>query len=338
MNRTVVACSLFAATLAFATSATAQSAAARRFLPQGYKTVLNVDFAKVRTCGVWDDLEASLLKSVFRRLKAVLGSPVEHIDQITMVFEVPEEAAARGRAHNVLAIDGNAPLGTPDDATTWSVEQKEGRVVRRQGDDVLVLLADKLLVRGEPALVDRGLAEDGKQGLPDPEVMSLLTGRGDRLVSMVFDLANREIGGNFRRQLFPEAEWPADDEPRALALQVRCHGDADDPQLELLATLRHGRAGKGLDVTAEQGQRWLAKLSEIPQLRGIKKQLAAVEAKREGTDFIARLALGRSREAVGTFAVIMAAMLQGTPLGESHQVEREPPPPPQLPRAEAEPK
>jgi hypothetical protein len=48
----------------------------KSFLPPDYTNVVSVDLAAMRTLGIWDDVEASVLKVAFKSMEKELGWPL----------------------------------------------------------------------------------------------------------------------------------------------------------------------------------------------------------------------------------------------------------------------
>lgn len=305
---------------------------ARAFLPDEHRNVICADLAAMRACGVWDELETSALKLVFAAMERELGFALGALDRVTSVFEV-REGGMVGQGARVTVFEGNRPLDVPASvAELWTLERTGEIEVRRRGEDVFVRPRPEIHVEGSEQLVQPVL--DGKPhgGMPCPDVLSLLSGRGDQLAWMVVDLASPQLAERVLDPLFPGVEWPERDEPRFLCLRLVATGDADDPRLGIEAVLRHPTPGDGLKTSVEAATALLERWRAMPQLRAVRPLLQRVRQHTDAGDLVLSLDLGRARDGVGQLAML------GLPLFSTVQsepvlvVEAESEPPPAEPK------
>jgi hypothetical protein len=300
--------------LALAAVVAQQPWTGRSFLLDDYRNVVFADLAALRRCGVFEDLEASVLNVVFRQMEREAGFLLSALDRVTVVGSMPQGGPKEADPVQIVVFEGNAPLGLPASVTkeNWTKEEIAGTVVhrRKRGDGLVVTARPELQVWGPPAHLEPVLAGRPHAGLPDAGVMSLLSGRGDNLAYFVVDVGHPVMREHLLQRLFPAVEWPAEAAPTDLLVRLRAVGEADDPRLEVEAVLRHAKAGEGLATTTEAFAGWLKRVEADPQLRGLRPLWKKVETKVDRTDFTVRLDLGRPRQAVDQLALLAAPILK----------------------------
>jgi len=90
---------------------------------------------------------------------------------------------------------------------------------------------------------------------------------------------------------------------------VRAIGDDDDAHLQVEAVIRHRVGRAGFDASAAAVRTWLESMQKEPRLLAIKTVWRSVEIGHEGSDLVLRKDLGRPRDAIGTLAALLAAIV-----------------------------
>lgn len=340
MSRFAIASILIAATAAAQASVPPQ-----RFLPSDYKNAVHVDLKAMRDLGIWEDLEASVLKMAFTQIEKECGFPLAHLDRLTMVADPGEPGGEASRMQELMVLEGNAELGQPGDVTGggWQAEQVGSFAVRRRDgfrEELFLQPRPTLQVRGTAEPLAALLADDAHRGLPSADVMSLTSGKGVKLAWFVFDVTHPMLQQAVLGKLLPGADWPADGAPTFLCVRVVATGEDDDPQIAVEATLRHAKAGEGVAVSDKAAKGFLTQLADDPRMRMVKPLLQKVGQRTEGADLLLRLDLGRARNAVGqlaTLAVPLFARAGGAEVVETEVVVEPPPPPPPEPEPKPKP-
>lgn len=290
---------------------------AKAFLPTDYRNVVFVDLAAVRKKGVWDELESSVLKAAFKQIEKESGIEMKALDRVTAVA-VPgpgEEADRPPDQTQVFVLEGNVKLGMSESVRQRWAEEQVGsfatRVRTSWQREMCVLPKPEVLVTGSEAIVRPVLEGKPNAGLPCADVMSLLSGRSDSLAYFVFDLAAPVVKKHVLGKVFPDAGWPEGQAPVFLCVRVLATGDADDPHLSVEAVLRHTAEGPGMDVSAKAADALLERLAATPEMRALKPLLAKVEKKRDRSDVVYAVDLGRVRDAIGSVAMLAAPLFAG---------------------------
>lgn len=303
---------------------------ARDFFPPDHTNVAAVDFVRLRSTGVWDDLEVSVLKPVFLAMEKEIGFPLARLDRITAIARMPyTEPGGMSplQIDNLFVFEGNGAL--PLSARDRSIPEAEpigGYAVRqrRGGQDILVYPAPELRVEGASSIVEPVLSGKPWRGQPAADLQSLLSGRGDNLAWFVIETANPLLRDRTLVRVLGEVDWPEGDGPQFLMVRARAIGDKDDPHVQVEAVVRHGKPGPGLEKSTAAVQAFLKKMTADPRFATLKAALAKAEVKVQGGDVTASLDLGRSRDAVGTLAVLalpilMPATLEAQEVPPAHQ-------------------
>jgi hypothetical protein len=308
--------------------------AAKSFLPADYRNVVFADLAAMRDKGVWDELQASLLKTAFQQMEKEAGFELRALDRVTSIANPGSGTSWRDTpdATRVFVLEGNSKLGFPESVLqNWTEEQVGKFTVRALGDrELYVNPRPELLVFGSASVVRPVLEGKPNAGLPSADVMSLLSGRGDSLAYFVFDTALPLLRNEVLGRLFPDTKWDDGQAPVFVCVRVVATGDADDPHLGVEAVLRHAAAG-GMDVSSKAADALLERLQAMPEMRGVKPLLQRVEKKRDRSDLVYALDLGRVREAVGHVASLAGPLFRtrSTETVEKLDAPREAAPQPQ---------
>lgn len=300
--------------------------AARDFLIPDYENYMFADLKKMRDREVWDELESSLLKLVFKRMEQEHGFPLADLDRVTATMSFGSADAPENVA-TVRVLEGNKPLPLKESLLrgrwqTGTVGAFEVWRRESRGENLFVQPTDKMQVWGTSAALQPAL-EKKRVALPSAEVMAFLSGRSESLAGFVFGLNHPDTKKRFLEQMLGGADWPADDQPTMIGLRILATGDEDDPHLAIEAVLRHGKAGKGLQVTEGLADGLLKKFAANPELRLVRPLLKKVDKKVEGAEMVLRLDLGRVRNAVGHLAVLAMPLFLG---GEASSAEAAPRP------------
>ena len=298
---------------------------AKAFLLDDYRIVAFADCKALRDRGIWDDLEVSLLKLAFQQMEKEIGFPLKALDRVTMVAEPPVEGGMGVTVRQVCVMEGKAKLGAPDSVTrgSWSKEKFGAcEVWRRAGarDETYACPRPEMQVFGTTDILQPVLEGKPNAGQPCADVMSLLSGRGDNLAYLAVDVSGPLLRKTVLQRLFGEAAWPEGDEPAFVLLRLRATGEADDPHLEVEAVIRHAKAAEGLAATEKLVEVWLEKTQKDPQFRALKPLWPGLQRKKDRTDLTLRLDLGRSRDAIGYVALLMAPILRPVEAVEATEV------------------
>ncbi len=283
----------------------------KSFLPDDHRLVVHADLLAMRERGIWDELEVSALKLVFKQMEKEVGFPIASLDRITMVGVLLADEAGRVRPREVVVFEGNTALKPADRVRQNSEADSIGgyEVLRRQHRPILIVQPrPELLVEGEESLVRPVLEGKPHTGMPCADVMSLLSGRKDQLAWFVFDVTAPEIKKNALGKLVPDAVWAEGEEPTFLCLRLVVLGDPDDPHLGFEGVLRHTKEGEGVAVSERAADAWLERLRQEPTLRGALPILKRVEKKRDRGDLVYSVDLGRARDAVGHAATLIGPL------------------------------
>lgn len=307
---------------------------ARAFLPDEHRNVVCADLATMRARGVWDELETSALKLVFTAMERELGFALGSLDRVTSVFDVGAGGMV-GQGVRVTVFEGNRPLDVPESvAVLWTLERTGDIEIRRRGADVFVRPRPEIQVEGHEQLVQPVLEGKPHGGVPCPDVLSLLSGRGDQLAWMVVDLSAPQLAERVLDPLFPGVEWPERDQPQFLCLRLVATGDVDDPRLGIEAVLRHNGSGDGLKTSVEAAVALLERWRAMPQLRAVRPLLQRVRQRTDAGDLVLSLDLGRARDGVGPLATLALPLFALGPVQAEAVVVEEaaPVPPPAVPK------
>ncbi|MFY9341609.1 MAG: hypothetical protein WAT39_03915 [Planctomycetota bacterium] len=315
---------------------TAPPLTARSFLPDDHRYVAHADLAAMRTRGIWDELEVSVLKMVFKQMEKEIGFPLAALDRATMVAELATEGEGMGpRTPQVVVFEGNAPVKAHHRfLTSWSAETIGSHEVRRRpgGDDLLVQPRPELQVQGPEQWLRPVLEGKPNHGMPCADVMSLLSGRAGQLAYFVMDVQNALLKKSMIDKLLPGVDWPEGEAPTFVCLRLLVLGDADDPHLGIEAVLRHGKEGEGIARSQPAIDAWLAKLREEPTLRAALPILKKVQQKRDRADLVVSVDLGRARDAVGHLAALALPLFTPRVMEQEVRAEAVPPPAPEKPK------
>jgi hypothetical protein len=302
-----------------ATSAFAQQPIpAKAFLIDDYKNVAFADLKALRDRGIWADLEVSVLKVVFKQMEKERGFPLTTLDRVTMVADLGEQQEGAEvdvrNIREVLVLEGNGALGMPASVERGSWQQATvGKHTVRRRDmmrpETFAQPCPEMQVSGATDVIEAALDGKPHTGLPCADLMSLLSGRGDNLAYMAFDVDNALLREKALGVLFPGAEWPEGDAPKFVFCRVRATGEADDPHLEIEAVVRHVKAGAGLEASGKAVEAWIERMQKEPSMRAVRPLLQRAEKKVDHTDVVLRADLGRTREAVGHIATLLAPLL-----------------------------
>jgi hypothetical protein len=311
---------------------------AHSYLLDDYRNVVFADLAAMRDRGIWEDLEASALKLLFLQMEKEAGFPLSALDRVIAVGELPRTGGMGGMPREVIVFEGNAVLGLPRSVVggRWTEDTVAKVPVHRRSG-----VGEQMIARPKPELQVHGLTEDlepvlqgqPRNGLPAPEVMSLLSGRGDNLAYFVVDVGHPVLRQSVIHRLFPNAVWSEEGGPSDMLMRLRAVGEKDDPHLEVEFVIRHKTPGDDVAVTSSAVEEWLKKAKADPQFRGLRPLWSRIQSKVDRTDVSVRLDIGRPREAVGYIALLAAPILK--PRSESVAIDveveagvEEPPPPP----------
>ncbi|MEZ6035840.1 MAG: hypothetical protein R3F29_00065 [Planctomycetota bacterium] len=318
----------FAALLSLPALLPAQKLQSRDFVIPGSQNLLSIDLAATRKLGVWDDLEASVLKVAFTRIEKEMRFPLDALDRFEVSAWLPPGGdPADGK--QVLVWVGNRELSDESMKHADSQPEQVGDYVvhrrsRSRGDELIVKVRPELMVFGSAEFIEATLLGKSQAAPMSPDLMSLLSGREGRVAWFVIDLAEALMRERFLQEVMGAdlAGWPEEDRPTHLSVQVLVTGDEDDPHLQLRAILRHVKEGDGVGVSQQAFDGMVAKLREDPRMRMIQSLLKKAAATRDHTDAVLQVDLGRSRDAVGNIAALLLPVI-----GRGAEVEAQAPKP-----------
>jgi len=306
------------ACLVLTSAAAQQPLPAKAFLIDDYRHVAFADLKALRERGIWADLEVSVLKIVFKRIEKESGFPLTALDRVTMVADLGEQQEGREvvlrNIREVLVLEGNGALGMPASVEhgSWQQATVGKHTVRRRDTmrpETFAQPCPEMQVSGATDVIEAALVGKPHAGLPCADVMSLLSGRGDNLAYLAFDVGNPLLREMALGALFPDTEWPEGEAPTFLFARVRVIGEADDLHLEVEAVLRHLKEGPGLEVSSAAVDGWIERMKKDPTMIAMRPLLQRVEKKVDRTDVVLRADMGRTREAVGHVASVVMPIL-----------------------------
>jgi len=309
---------LFITCLVATSAAAQQPLPAKAFLIDDYKNVAFADLKALRERGIWADLEVSVLKIVFKQMEKEFGVQLTALDRVTMVADLGEQQEGAEvvirNIREVLVLEGNSALGMPASVEhgSWQQATVGKHTVRRRDmmrPETFAQPSPEMRVSGATDVIEAALEGKPHTGLPCADVMSLLSGRGDNLAYMAFDVGNPLLRKQALGGLFPGTSWPEGDEPTFLFARVRVIGDADDPHLEVEAALRHLKEGPGLEASSAAIDGWIERMKKEPKMIAVRPLLQRVEKKVDRTDVVLRADMGRTREAIGHLAALLMPLL-----------------------------
>ena len=263
---------------------------------------------------VWDELQSSALKMAFGMAKDSLGFSLDDVDRFTLTMSFPDEAAreAGARAMRIFVFEGAQQLAKPEGVDTKFTSYRHGKhdiYLRHQDrEHALAWPGGTMHVMAPAEVLENALDGKRKPGLPSADVMSLSAGRGRGIAHMVADLSESSARSTFLDQLFEGSTWPEDDMPTFFAGRVAVTGDEDDRHLILAITLRHAKVGAGVQASDKAVDELLKRAKEMPELRLFRKILKSAEKRTRGSDVVVRVDLGRTRNAIGNLAMVMAPL------------------------------
>lgn len=337
----------FVAVCALGVDAVAQKPpTARQFLFDDYRTVVHLDMRKLRSTGVWDELNIATMKMVFGMMQEQLGFSPDELDTVTMTAGRYQPAGEPAAFEEVVVIEGNAPFDRPTDLDQYEREDVGACELysHRWGwSDDLAIVSPKLHVYGPQRLLREVIDGQPRTGLPSADVMAFTAGHKDVVAYCVLDLTVEDGPGKMLAEALPDTEWPEGDRPLMACFRVRATGEDYDPHLTVEMVLRHGTPGEGLAVTEKAVQARLDELRKMPEARMFRPMLKHIEHERSGSDAVWRTDIGRARNAGGMFggmapflfvaraAQAMPAQLEAVEVVEEEAVEE---PQAETPKAE----
>jgi len=283
----------------------------RRFMVHDYTNVVAADFLAMRELEVWDELASSALKMVLPMAEKELGFSLDVIDRATMTMALPGAGEERGEHQRMLVFESKQELGKPQRIESYESHTHGGHVIyarHRGSSESFVWPGRGLHVIGNAKVIEQAIDGERKPGLPSADVMSLSAGRGRRIVHLVADLADRSARRTFLEGLFTDSEWPADDMPTFFAGRVTVTGDEDDRHLSLAVTLRHAKVGEGVKASDKAIDALLERAKGMQELRLFRKILKSAKKETRGSDVVVQVDLGRTRDAIGNLAMVMAPL------------------------------
>lgn len=301
------------AVCAVALPAQAETPKAQQFLFDDYTTVMSIDMKKFRDTGVWDEIGSGPLKMVLGMVEVQFGFSFEELDQAMLVRKVSVDGDA-AKTQDIATIETSVAMGEPVDvqhARYSNVEVGDYTMMVDQWSEqeAMVQVTPKLRVSGPVDVIRTVLEGEPRTGLPSGDVMSLTVGQNGMLAHGVFDFRDAALLDDLKKEILPDAEWPVDDQPTFMCFRVLVSGDEDDPHLALECVLRHGQDGAGLVASEKAVTSRLQELCELKEARLFRPLLKKVQHKRDGTDAVWRLDLGRARNVAGMLSTLAPFML-----------------------------
>lgn len=339
-----VAISLLATLFAAAPLAAQPPLTAKSFLPVDYETTLFADLKLMRDRGIWDELDHSVLSIALRQMEKESGMSMDALDRVRAVIVHPpanQDVEESFDFKTLFLFEGNAPLGLPP-TINGNSSYRQDRIGEYDcvlhGDgphtEVLVRPTVDLRVVGSRELIEPALTGKPPKGLPKPDLMSLLSGRGDNLAYVVVAVSTPTLRRHVQLDLLQTTEWPATDQPTYLMFRLQATGSADDPHLRIEAVLRHQVGKEGLAISEKAMRGWLAAVKASVKVPALKPVWDGIVIEQSGIDLVAHADLGRARTAIGTLAQLIAPIFHTTSVSEERVEVPPPPPPPKNPGKE----
>jgi len=322
-----------AATLAFVAAASCTSSLAqirldaRSFPPEDFRAEIYVDFARLVDSGIWDAVRGSAVGAMLSMVERELGFSLSELDSLRMYPELNRrsERPEHWRKGGVLVMVGSDELLLPVPANHRQ-EQFGGydaaiddRDWVQRDPDMWLQVEPGLLVYGTRHLLEPVVEGKATPGLPSGEFLSLTSGQ-DGLAHVVLGLEEQDL-----RELpfaVPDGLIDAADRPQFLALRmwtvVGADDDEDDPQVLFEAIVRCQDGSKAPELLVEFARQSVEQARQHPRLAALEQIWSKLEFSINGRDVKARLPLGRTREAGGNLAMLMAPLwLFSTPSVEA---------------------
>jgi len=303
----------------------AQALTPESFRPESPQAEIRIAFDVLKERGIWEELEHSLLAPMLKMAEANLGFGIGQLDDFRIWIRVPaDESGQRQRVKRVFVMSGD--IGWPKDTEDWDVSRVGDFEAKSQREsDIMVKIGEGMLVQGSRELIEPMVLGKTRPGLPGAEQMSMLAARHPALLHLYADLvAARQSNGDFG--FLTEVDYPEDDPAAHLTIRLAAIGDDEDEQrLELQAMVRHPKGEAGLRVTQQAAKEWIEELESHQQLAGLKHIWSAIEFETKGADLIAKLDLGRPRDAIGKIAQIAVPFftLQTVGRAEAHKAVKD---------------
>jgi hypothetical protein len=300
---------------------------ARAFVPAVFFGEVFLDMKTLRDQEVLDGLSSSLFGPVLKEVAGNLGFDLQELDQVRIYLPKPHEQTP------VIITDDGKPVLPPREAVSsvlqgsdkvrlpaktgenFAAEKIAGHDVLLQGarwygddPDVWVSPRPGLLVIGARHDVQPVLEGKGKPGVPPGEFLSLTSGKGI-VAHVVVQLAPSMLQDIVRE--LPQGTVCDEDPPRFVAVRLRSEPPAnagDDPTFVLEATVRCNQAGKGPAALLAAAKQGIEAGKHHPQLGALKALWSKLEVAVDGCDVVARLPLGRAREAVNSIGMFAAPL------------------------------
>jgi hypothetical protein len=333
---------LLAASCCAVLPAQEQAPKAQNFLFDGYTTVMHLDMKRMRDRWIWDEVGAQPgLKLIFKTLEDQFGYSLDSLNRATTVMMSTGPNQSEQEVAFVETEEAMKPSADQDDMVASLTGNYTMLASRWNPDSVQVQVTPKLRVFGPLRVIQNVLEGNPLTGVPSADVMSLTVGQKDLLGYAVLDFDLRSIRQNIT-EFLGEPNWPEDDKPLFFAVRLSTQGDEDDPHLKLEAVVRHGIDGKGLIVSETAVAARLKELMAMKEARLFMPMLKQIKHKRDRTDAIWSVDLGRARDFGGMLSMLAPFLMISRTIGQAEQVMMaaparqkvqvaEPPPPPPLP-------
>ncbi|MCA8973800.1 MAG: hypothetical protein KDC98_03725 [Planctomycetes bacterium] len=301
---------------------------ARDFLPDDYNSTAFLDLAALRDTGVWDELDNGVLRLLLQKIEREAGFELALLDRMTIVMQPPEAGDKVQQLRQITILEGNAPLAVPDriaGSRSYGDDIIGDYVVKRRqafDDEVFLRPRPEVQILGSTAMLRPRLEGKPATGRPCADILSLLSGKRGSLFHLVVHLGNATVKRRFLGGLFPDAQWPAGDEPQYLMLRLCAEGDEDDPRIGVEAVVRHAVVGEGVVASEKALDLALAKVADRARLRSLQPLLAKLERKLDRGDLVLRLDLGRAREASSWLMRLVVPLLTADEVAASEPQPR----------------
>jgi hypothetical protein len=299
---------------------------ARAFVPAVFFGEVFLDMKTLRDQEVLDGLSSSLFGPVLKELAGNLGFDLQELDQVRIYLPKPREPAPMLLADDdkprepvqredvTMVLQGSSKVRLAAKPTKETAADKvagfdvllHGARWYRDDPDLWVSPRPGLLVIGTRHEVQPVLEGKGKPGVPPGEFLSLTTGKGI-LAHVVMQLAPSVL----QDMELPPGTVCDEDPPRFLAVRLRSELPAsagDDPTFVLESTVRCNQAGKGPAALLAAAKQGIEAGRHHPQLGALKAVWSRLEVAVDGCDVVARLPLGRAREAVNSLGMLAAPL------------------------------
>ena len=318
------------ALLTLAVPVASQQLKPKHFFPKDYSGEVMVDFKALRESGLWDGIERSMFKIPLGMFAEEFGFGFDDLDRIRVLPGPLHDDDNRHYRGSVSVFEGNEQVGYRPGLKNQGAEE-----VEIGGHDVLEVKKDYLpgggeihvcpspgvLIFGDSDLIRPTLEGTHKGGVPHPDIMSLLTGRGV-LLRFVFALTPKDIENDFGFKTVAEmVHWDPEDPPQLMmvrAVQKEVEGE-DHVFFEASVQFRSG--AKSLATVQKFVEEQIDVAKKHPRLGALKWVWSNLKIEADGAELRVTLDLGTTRQAAGQLPMLLAPIAMFGMMAQPQEVE-----------------